>query len=86
MFYSACFVRNFYTISALVFHFVLTFNINTMVVNRDVALLGASGAIVAATGASENDLNLVFWDTLAPSTTSRASVFCHEGSCFSLMA
>ena len=56
-----------------------------MVVNRDVALLGSSGAIVAATGASENDLNLVFWDTLAPSTTSRASVFCHEGR-YSLMA
>jgi hypothetical protein len=51
-----------------------------MIMNRDVAFLGASGAIIAATGASENDLNLVFWDTLAPSTTSRASVFCHEGN------
>lgn len=45
----------------------------------DVAFVGASGGILAATGASQNDLNLVFWDTLAPSTTSRASVFCHEG-------
>lgn len=45
----------------------------------DVAFVGGSGGIIAATGSSQNDLNLVFWDTLAPSSTSQASVFCHEG-------
>eukprot|EP00250_Pteridium_aquilinum_P017322 c23571_g1_i1 orf=63-7415(+) len=45
----------------------------------DVAFVGGSGGIIAASGASQNNLNLVFWDTLAPSTTSQASIFCHEG-------
>lgn len=39
----------------------------------------ASGSIVAAAGYSSNNVNVVIWDTLAPPTTSRASIMCHEG-------
>ncbi|MCO5612688.1 hypothetical protein L7F22_066957 [Adiantum nelumboides] len=45
----------------------------------DVAFVGGSGGIVAATGASQNNCNLVFWDTLAPVSTAQAFVYCHEG-------
>ncbi|KAH7280307.1 hypothetical protein KP509_37G060800 [Ceratopteris richardii] len=45
----------------------------------DVAFVGGSGSIIVATGASHNNENLVFWDTLAPTPTSQAFVFCHEG-------
>ncbi|KAI5078412.1 hypothetical protein GOP47_0006083 [Adiantum capillus-veneris] len=45
----------------------------------DVAFVGGSGGIIAATGASQNNFNLVFWDTLAPVSTSQAFVYCHEG-------
>lgn len=39
----------------------------------------ASGSIVAAAGYSSNGVNVVVWDTLAPPTTSQASIMCHEG-------
>lgn len=50
----------------------------------DVAFVGASGSILAATGLSSNGVNMVVWDTLAPPTTSRASIVCHEGGARSL--
>lgn len=50
----------------------------------DVAFVGASGSILAATGFSSNGVNMVVWDTLAPPTTSRASIVCHEGGARSL--
>lgn len=30
-------------------------------------------------GYSSNGVNVVIWDTLAPPSTSRASILCHEG-------
>ncbi|KAH9303042.1 hypothetical protein KI387_014625, partial [Taxus chinensis] len=50
----------------------------------DVAFVGASGSILAATGFSSNGHNMVIWDTLAPPTTSRVSIACHEGGASSL--
>lgn len=52
--------------------------------SSDVAFVGASGGILAATGSSQNGCNLVVWDTLAPASTSRASILCHEGGARSL--
>lgn len=46
---------------------------------RDVTYVTASGSIIAAAGYSSDGVNVVIWDTLAPSTTSRASIMCHEG-------
>ncbi|KAL4586165.1 hypothetical protein LXL04_010797 [Taraxacum kok-saghyz] len=51
---------------------------------RDVMYVSASGSIVAAAGYSSNNVNVVIWDTLAPPTTSRASIMCHEGGARSL--
>ncbi|KAJ9546551.1 hypothetical protein OSB04_019094 [Centaurea solstitialis] len=45
----------------------------------DVTYVTASGSIVAAVGYSTNNVNVVLWDTLAPPSTSRASIMCHEG-------
>lgn len=50
---------------------------------RDVTYITASGSIIAAAGYSSSGVNVVIWDTLAPSATSRASIMCHEG--FSLI-
>ncbi|KAH7658006.1 RAVE complex protein Rav1 C-terminal protein [Dioscorea alata] len=50
----------------------------------DVAYLGTSGSVVAATGYSSNCLNVVVWDTLAPPSTSQVSLACHEGGARSL--
>lgn len=41
--------------------------------------MSTSGSIIAAAGYSSNGVNVVIWDTLAPSSSSRASVMCHEG-------
>ncbi|GMP43862.1 hypothetical protein CsSME_00013057 [Camellia sinensis var. sinensis] len=50
----------------------------------DVTYVTASGSIIAAAGYSSNGVNVVIWDTLAPPTTSRASIMCHEGLFISL--
>ncbi|XP_065860150.1 uncharacterized protein [Euphorbia lathyris] len=50
----------------------------------DVAYVASSGSIVAAAGYSANGANVVVWDTLAPPTTSRASILCHEGGARSI--
>ncbi|WCJ22439.1 transducin family protein / WD-40 repeat family protein [Euphorbia peplus] len=50
----------------------------------DVAYVASSGSIVAAAGYSSNGANVVVWDTLAPPTTSRASILCHEGGARSI--
>lgn len=46
---------------------------------RDVTFISSSGSIIAAAGNSSNGVNVVIWDTLAPPSTSRASIICHEG-------
>lgn len=46
---------------------------------RDVTYFSSSGSIIAVAGYSPNNINVVIWDTLAPPTTSRASILCHEG-------
>ncbi|XP_009375416.2 uncharacterized protein LOC103964230 isoform X1 [Pyrus x bretschneideri] len=50
----------------------------------DVAYVTSSGSIIAVAGYSSNGVNVVIWDTLAPPTTSRASILCHEGGARSL--
>ncbi|KAG9154666.1 hypothetical protein Leryth_026330 [Lithospermum erythrorhizon] len=50
----------------------------------EVSYVTASGSIVAAAGYGSNGINVVVWDTLAPPTTSRASIMCHEGGARSL--
>ncbi|KAK4418497.1 Bifunctional fucokinase/fucose pyrophosphorylase [Sesamum alatum] len=50
----------------------------------DVTYVTASGSIVAAAGYSSTGVNVVVWDTLAPPTTSQASIMCHEGGARSL--
>lgn len=45
---------------------------------RDVTYV-SSGSVIAAAGNSSNGVNVVIWDTLAPPSTSRASISCHEG-------
>ncbi|KAD7117001.1 hypothetical protein E3N88_04269 [Mikania micrantha] len=50
----------------------------------DVTYVTSSGSIVAAVGYSSNNVNVVVWDTLAPPTTSRASIMCHEGGARSI--
>ncbi|KAI3441725.1 uncharacterized protein J3R85_001750 [Psidium guajava] len=44
----------------------------------DIAYVSSSGSIIAAAGCSSNNMNVVVWDTLAPPSTSRASIICHE--------
>ena len=46
---------------------------------RDVTYMAASGSVIGAAGYSSNGVNVVIWDTLAPPTTSQASLMCHEG-------
>jgi len=46
---------------------------------RDVTYVSSSGSIIAVAGYSSNNINVVIWDTLAPPSTSRASILCHEG-------
>jgi WD40 repeat protein len=41
--------------------------------------VGASGSVIAAAGLSPTNENIVLWDTLAPPTSSRAAVHCHDG-------
>ncbi|CAO2835453.1 unnamed protein product [Amaranthus hypochondriacus] len=50
----------------------------------DVCYVGTSGSIIAAAGYSSNGVNVVIWDTLAPPSSSRASVMCHEGGACSI--
>ncbi|XP_010523821.1 PREDICTED: uncharacterized protein LOC104802083 isoform X2 [Tarenaya hassleriana] len=50
----------------------------------DVKYISSSGSIVAASGYSPNGVNVVVWDTLAPPTTSQASIICHEGGARSI--
>ncbi|GAB2231200.1 hypothetical protein Droror1_Dr00027489 [Drosera rotundifolia] len=50
----------------------------------DVCYVSTSGSVIAAAGYSSNGVNVVIWDTLAPSATSRASVMCHEGGACSI--
>ncbi|XP_020538564.1 uncharacterized protein LOC105642828 isoform X2 [Jatropha curcas] len=50
----------------------------------DVTYVTSSGSVVAAAGHSSNGVNVVVWDTLAPPTTSRASITCHEGGARSI--
>lgn len=49
---------------------------------RDIAYVSSSGSIIAAAGCSSNNMNVVVWDTLAPPSTSQASIICHEGLSF----
>ncbi|XP_056160339.1 uncharacterized protein LOC115686969 isoform X2 [Syzygium oleosum] len=44
----------------------------------DIAYVSSSGSIIAAAGCSSNNMNVVVWDTLAPPSTSQASIICHE--------
>ncbi|XP_031374967.1 uncharacterized protein LOC116189446 isoform X2 [Punica granatum] len=53
----------------------LCFNSHAM----DVTYVTSSGSIIVAAGYSSNNVNVVIWDTLAPPSTSRASIICHEG-------
>lgn len=50
----------------------------------DVTYFSSSGSIIAVAGYSSNSVNVVIWDTLAPPSTSRASILCHEGGARSL--
>ncbi|CAK9136914.1 unnamed protein product [Ilex paraguariensis] len=50
----------------------------------DVSYVTSSGSIIVAAGYSSNGVNVVIWDTLAPPTTSQASIMCHEGGACSL--
>ncbi|KAF3439842.1 hypothetical protein FNV43_RR18120 [Rhamnella rubrinervis] len=50
----------------------------------DVTYVTSSGSIIAVAGYSSNGVNVVIWDTLAPPTTSQASIICHEGGARSL--
>lgn len=50
----------------------------------DVTYVSSSGSIIAVAGYSSNNVNVVIWDTLAPPSTSRASILCHEGGARSL--
>lgn len=55
-----------------------------MIYCRDVTYVTSSGSIIAVAGNSSNGVNVVIWDTLAPPTSSRASIICHEGRTFFL--
>lgn len=46
---------------------------------RDVTYFPSSGSIIAVAGYSTNNINVIIWDTLAPPTTSQATILCHEG-------
>ncbi|XP_020882701.1 uncharacterized protein LOC9318142 isoform X3 [Arabidopsis lyrata subsp. lyrata] len=50
----------------------------------DVEYISSSGSIVAASGYSSSGTNVVVWDTLAPPSTSQASINCHEGGARSI--
>ncbi|KAK9144034.1 hypothetical protein Syun_013434 [Stephania yunnanensis] len=50
----------------------------------DISYVAASGSVIAAAGHSSNDVNVVIWDTLAPPTTSQASLTCHQGGARSI--
>uniref|UniRef100_A0A803KZQ1 RAVE complex protein Rav1 C-terminal domain-containing protein n=1 Tax=Chenopodium quinoa TaxID=63459 RepID=A0A803KZQ1_CHEQI len=50
----------------------------------DVCYVATSGSVIAASGYSSNGVNVVIWDTLAPPSSSRASVMCHEGGASSI--
>ncbi|ESQ39302.1 hypothetical protein EUTSA_v10001279mg [Eutrema salsugineum] len=50
----------------------------------DVEYISSSGSIVAASGYSSSGVNVVVWDTLAPPSTSQASISCYEGGARSI--
>uniref|UniRef100_A0A7N0UFW7 Uncharacterized protein n=1 Tax=Kalanchoe fedtschenkoi TaxID=63787 RepID=A0A7N0UFW7_KALFE len=50
----------------------------------DITYITASGSIVAASGYGSDGFNAVIWDTMAPPSTSRASIRCHEGGAHSI--
>lgn len=52
--------------------------------SSDLSYVTSSGSIIAAAGYNTDGVNVVIWDTLAPPTTSRASITCHEGGARSL--
>ncbi|XP_038683880.1 uncharacterized protein LOC119984139 isoform X2 [Tripterygium wilfordii] len=52
----------------------------------DVTHVTSSGSVIAATGYSSTGANVAIWDTLAPPTTSCASIICHEGGARSISA
>ncbi|KAK4800575.1 hypothetical protein SAY86_021062 [Trapa natans] len=54
----------------------LCFNSHAM----DVTYVTSSGSITVAAGYSSNNVNVVLWDTLAPPSSSQASIMCHEGT------
>ncbi|KAI4355258.1 hypothetical protein L6164_004047 [Bauhinia variegata] len=52
--------------------------------SSDITYISSSESIIAVAGYSSNGINVVIWDTLAPPSTSRASILCHEGGARSL--
>ncbi|RZC84702.1 hypothetical protein C5167_047491 [Papaver somniferum] len=50
----------------------------------DVTYVAGSGSVIAAAGHSSTGANVVIWDTLAPPSTSQASLVCHEGGACSI--
>lgn len=66
------------------FSMIISYRFNCKFICSDVAYVTSSGSIIAVAGYSSNSVNVVIWDTLAPPTTSRASILCHEGLSLSL--
>eukprot|EP00850_Spirogloea_muscicola_P016498 SM000134S26941 [mRNA] locus=s134:258339:270283:+ [translate_table: standard] len=50
----------------------------------DAAFVGPGASLVAASGMTPGNNNLVLWDTLSPPSSSRIAVSCHEGGAPSL--
>ncbi|PON42363.1 WD repeat containing protein [Parasponia andersonii] len=50
----------------------------------DITYVTSSGSIIAAAGYGSNGVNVVVWDTLAPPSSSQASIICHKGGACSL--
>jgi hypothetical protein len=46
---------------------------------RDATFIVGSNSLVAATGMTNTGNNLIAWDTLAPPSSNRQSIPCHEG-------
>eukprot|EP00850_Spirogloea_muscicola_P018188 SM000164S02250 [mRNA] locus=s164:77152:88541:+ [translate_table: standard] len=50
----------------------------------DAAFVGPGASLIAASGMTPGNNNLVLWDTLSPPSSSRIAVSCHEGGAPSL--
>lgn len=48
--------------------------------DRDATFIVGSKSLVAATGMTNTGNNLIAWDTLAPPSSNRQSISCHEGT------